>query len=65
MAVLTNIGPLSMSDVFISYPHRDIKIVCQHVEQLTAHERELWADCKTNPTIVRSAKCLINADAIQ
>ena len=54
-----------MSDVVISYPHRDIKIVCQHVEQLTACEREPWVDCKTNPTIVRSARCLINADAIQ
>lgn len=58
-------GSLSMSDVFIFYPHRDIKIVCQHVEQLAACEREPWADCKTNPTIVRSARCLINADAIQ
>ena len=33
-----------MSDVFISYSRRDIDFVCYRFDQLTARDREPWAD---------------------
>ena len=37
-------NPSPMSDVFISYPRRDIDVVRHLFDQLTAHDHEPWAD---------------------
>ena len=38
-----------MSDVFISYPRRDIDFVRHLFDQLTTHDREAWADWQDIP----------------
>ena len=37
-------NPSAMSGVFISYSRRDIDFVCHLFDQLTARDREPWAD---------------------
>jgi len=38
-----------MSDVFISYSRRDIDFVRHLFDQLTAHDRQPWADWQDIP----------------
>ena len=42
-------NPSAMSGVFISYSRRDIDFVRHLFDQLTAHDREPWADWQDIP----------------
>jgi len=53
-----------MSDVFISYSRRDIDFVRHLFDQLTAHDREPWAEIYSGIEAANSFLFIISPDSV-